>query len=86
MVGRNSNPLLIEYAVQNRMVDYVTANDGSNYAIREVCELLMALSNNYNSVIENRIKFSDIYSAYLNERNLGTTSLFTSAQNEIIAG
>lgn len=86
MVGRASNPLLIEYAVQNRMVDYVTANDGSNYAMREVCELVMALSNNYNSVIENRIKFSDVYAAYLNERNHGATNLFTSTQSEIIPG
>lgn len=86
MVGRSSNPLLTEYAVNNRLVDYVTANDGSNYAMREVCELVMALSNNYNSVIENRIKFSDIYSSYLTERNEGNTSLFTSAQTEIITG
>lgn len=86
MIGRTSNPLLVEYAVQNRMVDYVTANSGSSYAIREVCELVMALSNNYNSVIENRIKFSDIYAAYLSERNSGGTNLFTSTQNEIITG
>jgi 3-deoxy-D-manno-octulosonate 8-phosphate phosphatase (KDO 8-P phosphatase) len=84
MVGRTANPLLLQYAKDNRAADYITRFDGSNYAVREVCELMMALGNNYYSVMDHRTRFSDVYQAYLSERNNAKTVHYTADKNEIV--
>lgn len=84
MVGRPANPLLTEFAKQNRLVDYITKQDGNNHAIREVSEIAMSLSNNFNLAIEHRMKFSDVYQAYISQRNTPETQFFTSKDNKII--
>ena len=59
MVNRAANPLLIEYAKKNRLVDYVTYFDGNNNALRELSEMIMVMMNNYETAIDHRIKFSE---------------------------
>ncbi|MFT3680554.1 MAG: HAD hydrolase family protein [Ferruginibacter sp.] len=84
MIGRSSNPMLLQYATENRLVDYITDNDGSMNAVREVSELIMAFYNNFNLAVDNRTKFSEVYKAYLELKNKETTQFFTSKDNEII--
>src|SRR5580704_2753932 len=61
MIGRNSNPLLTDFAINYNLVDYITATDGGNYAVRETVELIMALSGKHNETIQERMDFSDDY-------------------------
>ena len=84
MIGRSCNPLLIKFAKEHRLVDYVTKHDGSNNAIREISEMVMTFSNNYNLTIEHRMKYSEVYQSYIKQRNLVTPQLFTLKDNEII--
>ncbi len=85
MVGRRKvNPLFIQYAKENRMVDYITQHDGNNFAIREISEIVMALSNNFPLALDHRIKFSEAYQLYLSDRNKTDTQFFTVQNNEII--
>jgi 3-deoxy-D-manno-octulosonate 8-phosphate phosphatase (KDO 8-P phosphatase) len=55
------------------------------YAIREGCELIMGLRDNYEKSIENRISFSASYQAYLKQRNEKETSFFTRQGDRIIS-
>lgn len=84
MIGRSCNPLLIKFAKENRLVDYITSHDGSNNALREISEMVMTFSNNYNLTIEHRMRFSEVYQTYLHQRNQVTTELFTLKDNAII--
>jgi len=84
MVGRKANPMLLQYARENRMVDYITQNDGSQHALREISEIVMALSNNFTLAVEHRMRFSDIYQAYINLRTAAVPKFFTTGNNEII--
>jgi 3-deoxy-D-manno-octulosonate 8-phosphate phosphatase (KDO 8-P phosphatase) len=84
MVGRNSNPLLIEFAVNNNLVDYITSADGGNYAVRETAELIMALNGKFNETIQQRMDFSDDYKRYWQMRNLIEPAFYTTDENVII--
>ena len=84
MIGRKASPLLEKFAIENRLVDYVTHFDGGQNALREISEIVMALSNNFNLSIEQRMKFGDGYQSYLNLRKQILPELYTSKDNEII--
>jgi len=74
-VGRKSSPLLMDYIRQNKICDYISAFSGEMHAIREICELLMGLSGDYNRTLELRIKFKGEYEDYLNIRNAINTDI-----------
>ena len=74
-VGRKSNPLLINYIKQNKICDYISAFSGENHAVREICELSIGLSGNYNRTLELRVKYKGEYEEYLNKRNSISTNV-----------
>jgi len=78
MVPHPSTSSLVEYAVNNNLVDYLTHCDGHQNAVRETSELFMTLSERYNETISNRVEFTDIYRQYLKQRNEVETSFYTS--------
>ena len=84
MVGRVANPLLTAFAIEKRLVDYITQYDGNNYAIREISEMVMAISNNFDLAVDHRMRFSELYQSYLNQRNNTTPNFYTLKDNEII--
>ena len=47
LAGRKSNPLLTDYIKQKNICDYISAFSGGRYAIREICELIIGISGNY---------------------------------------
>lgn len=85
LVNRKTNPLFNDYCIKNRMVDYVTSSEGGEYAIREACELLIGLNENFDAVISNRISYTDDYSAYIKNRRQVKTQFFTIIDNVIEA-
>lgn len=82
MIGRSCNPLMIDFAIRNELVDYVTANDGGNGAIREVSEMLCQMSGNYDDTLMHRMLFTGLYQEYFGKRNSGDTTLFTSRDGQ----
>jgi 3-deoxy-D-manno-octulosonate 8-phosphate phosphatase (KDO 8-P phosphatase) len=78
MVSRPCNPLLLDFAVQQGLADYLPAADGGNHAIREIAELLMGLSERYDQTIRERMHFSDGYRHYLEIRDKPDPLFFTS--------
>jgi 3-deoxy-D-manno-octulosonate 8-phosphate phosphatase (KDO 8-P phosphatase) len=84
MVNRKVNPLLIEFAKEKRFVDYLTQFDGNNHAIREISEMVMTLSNNFELAVDNRMRYSQAYQDYLQLRKEIIPQFFTAQNNQII--
>lgn len=84
MVGRNANPLLTGYAVQEQLVDYITHADGSQHAVREAIELMMGLTGNYDRTITERMHYTETYRQYLHLRNEPIPQFYTSQHSTII--
>lgn len=83
MINHACNPLLIQFAVDNKLVDYVTRQEGGYGGVREVTELVMALSGRFAESIEHRMQYSDLFTTYVNDRNSTTTEYFTFHNNEL---
>jgi 3-deoxy-D-manno-octulosonate 8-phosphate phosphatase (KDO 8-P phosphatase) len=76
LVGRECNPLLVQYAVREGLADYLTAADGSRHAIRETVELLTGISGQYEETLAGRQRYSEEYKKYLGIRNQLATRFF----------
>jgi 3-deoxy-D-manno-octulosonate 8-phosphate phosphatase (KDO 8-P phosphatase) len=74
-VGRKSNPLLLDYIKQNKIGNYISAHSGEDHAVREICELIIGLSGNFNKALELRIQFTGEYEDYLGKRNSIVTKI-----------
>jgi 3-deoxy-D-manno-octulosonate 8-phosphate phosphatase (KDO 8-P phosphatase) len=77
MVSHSCNPLLIEVAIKNKLVDYITFHDGANGAVREVSELIMFLSGIFDKAIDERARYSKEYQTYIGKRNAQATGFYT---------
>jgi 3-deoxy-D-manno-octulosonate 8-phosphate phosphatase (KDO 8-P phosphatase) len=77
-VGRKSNPLLMDYIKQNKICNYISGFSGEDHAVREICELIIGLSGDYNRALELRIQFNGEYENYLSKRNSIDTKIFSS--------
>ena len=84
MIGRPVNPLLYEFAIDNRLVDYITKYSGGNNAIREVSEIVMAMGNNFDITIDSRMKFSEAYQDYITLRKSIDPEFFSAIDNAIV--
>ncbi|MDO9000117.1 MAG: phosphatase [Bacteroidota bacterium] len=83
LVNQKANPLFINYCVKNNLVDYLTASQGGQFAVREATELLIALNGNYDEVITNRKNSTDDYLSYIEKRKVVKTKFFTVIDNKI---
>ena len=68
-ISRNASPMFDKYVEHNHLADYITANVGAEFAVREVCELLLAAIGVYNRAVDSRIAFDTDYANYIAERN-----------------
>lgn len=84
MVGRSANPLLNEFAENNRLADYITKHSGVNHAVREVSEIVMTMCNNYSVAVEHRMRYTDAYKDYLGLRNQLSTGYFTIQNEQVV--
>jgi 3-deoxy-D-manno-octulosonate 8-phosphate phosphatase (KDO 8-P phosphatase) len=84
LINRNAGILFKNYIRKNKLADYITFNDGSNYAIREACELLMACNDNFDEVLDKRTDFDSSYKKYIELRNKMNTDFFTTSNGEIL--
>lgn len=85
MVQRPANPLVKKYSEDKHLMDYLTANDSNNHAVREVTELLIGLSGKYEETLSDRIAYNDTYRKFINLRNTLPTEYYTIDSDAIIA-
>ncbi|MDP1802659.1 MAG: phosphatase [Bacteroidota bacterium] len=83
LVNQKANPLFVDHCIKNNLVDYLSANSGGNFAVREATELLIALNENYDNVIENRKNSTENYKTYIEKRKTVKTKFFTVVDNKI---
>lgn len=83
LVNRKANSLFLNFCIDNQLVDYLTAAESGNYAVREATELLIALNENFDSVINNRIDYTPDYASYIQNRRQVKTKFFTIKENVI---
>lgn len=83
-IPRNANPLFNEYVMKHHLADYTTGNSSGQGAVREACELMMGLNGNYETVISERVKFSETYSDYLTLRRATTPLYYTSENGAVV--
>jgi len=76
MINRYSSPLFYHHVKSNGLADYISFNEGGENAVREVCELLIGVNDNYSEVMEKRSAFKGDYEAYLKERNSVNTQKY----------
>lgn len=76
-LGRKSQPLTNKFVFDNNMVDYITANEGGQNALRECSELIMALNGNFDKLLNNRLSFDPNYADYFEKRNEIKPLIFT---------
>ena len=76
MINRYSSPLFYNHVKTHQLADYISFNEGGENAIREICELLIGVNENYTEVMEKRSAFTGDYEDYLKHRNSATTQIF----------
>lgn len=83
LVNQKANPLFVNYCIKNKLVDYLTASQGGQFAVREASELLIALNENFSDVISNRKNSNGDYKAYIENRRKVETKFFTFVNDKI---
>ncbi len=84
LVKRFSNPLFIKYVKERKYADYITGQTSGNNAIREACELIMGIAESYELALDERIKFSQKYQQYLQERDSIKCKYYYRAKDQLI--
>lgn len=83
LVNRKSNPLFKNYCINNNLVDYITASQSGEFAVREATELLIGVHQNFDDVITYRKTNAPVYKIYIQNRRKIITEFYTLA-NEVI--
>ena len=83
-VKNNASPLFTHYLKDNNLADYITANAGANHAVREICELILGISETFNDAVRERAAFSETYQKYLAERNAVSTKYYKFHKGDVI--
>lgn len=83
MVNQKSKPLFAEYCKDAHLMDYLTACSGNRFAVREACELLIALYGNYAEVMRSRTKYDEHYAQYISHRREIKPNFYTLKDNAI---
>ncbi|NOT73349.1 MAG: phosphatase [Cyclobacteriaceae bacterium] len=68
LIARKSNVMFNQFTKKSEFTDYATTNDGGHHAVREGCELIIGLLNQFDEVVKERMVFSDNYQQYLADR------------------
>ncbi len=84
MIRNEAAPLLFEHVKKSGLAEYITALDGGNNGLREACEMIIGLNDNYEETIQHRVEFSSEYQSYLKDRSNITPSYYTHDEKGII--
>ncbi len=84
MINRSASIALHDYCITKKLCDYISFNDGGNHAVREISELSINLLGNWNQVIEERMKYNDLYSPYISKRQDIKTDFYTLEAGKVV--
>jgi len=84
LIRRGAGPLFETYVKEKGLCDYISANSGSRYGVREVCELVLGISGVFSEVIDNRVEFGNKYHMYISKRNSVSTAFYTKKEGIIV--
>lgn len=84
LVQRSASPLLKKYAVEHKLCEYMTGNNSSSYAVREVCELLLGLMGVFDTVVKSRVAYDETYQEYFRQRQATPTDCYTQKAEKIV--
>ena len=84
LIRRGPSPLFETYVKEKGLCDYISANSGSQYGVREVCELVLGILGVFSEVVDERVEFGDKYHQYLSKRNSVSTTFYTKKDGIII--
>ncbi len=85
LVNREASIALQDYCKKNKLCDLITSNDGGNHAVRELSELTINLLGNWNTVVDERVKYSVKYMPYIKNRQTIETHFFTWVEGKLKA-
>ncbi|GAB3947044.1 hypothetical protein GCM10028805_18570 [Spirosoma harenae] len=68
MIRRKANPLFMNYVINNGLTDYITANQSGQFAVREATELLLGLLGQFETVMNERLRYKPLYDQYYQQR------------------
>ena len=77
MVRRDASPMFAEYVETHGLCDYATAAASGGNPVREICELLLCLMDNYDDVVDSRVASDDDYETYFDTRQSIVTHCYT---------
>ncbi len=77
LVSRKASPLFEKYIKDKHMCDYITGQSGDSHAVREICELVLELTGQFEQAVTLRSTFASKYTEYLELRNSGKTEKYT---------
>jgi 3-deoxy-D-manno-octulosonate 8-phosphate phosphatase (KDO 8-P phosphatase) len=83
LVGRAGSPFLRGYVEQARLADYTTGRPGGGGAVREVCEMLLAVMGAFASTVASRVDLDDDYRSYWQMRQRVAPAFFTQHNDRI---
>ncbi len=83
MIRRTASPMLAHFVKSRGYCEYMTGHTGATHAVREICELLLAVNGNFDEVVEKRLAFDDDYTQYINLRNELPTKIFAWENNAV---
>jgi 3-deoxy-D-manno-octulosonate 8-phosphate phosphatase (KDO 8-P phosphatase) len=83
LIRRKASPLFTNFVKNRNLADYITANTGAEQGVREVCELVLGMYENFDQVLDERLLFSDTYKNFLAERNSTIPAFFVYENGEI---
>lgn len=77
MIYHKSKSILLNYVKENKLADYITASQSGNSAPREILEMLLYMTGNFDNTIKHRTQFSDKYRSFIKQYRHIQTQVFT---------
>ena len=77
LVRHAGNPAFESFCIKHQLADYISQQEGGHHAVREISEVVMQYSGDYDLTIQHRMEYSQAYLDYLEARNKIKTPFLT---------
>jgi 3-deoxy-D-manno-octulosonate 8-phosphate phosphatase (KDO 8-P phosphatase) len=77
LVHHAGNPAFESFCIKHQLADYISQQEGGHHAVREISEVVMQYSGDYDLTIQHRMEYSQAYLDYLEARNKIKTPFLT---------
>jgi 3-deoxy-D-manno-octulosonate 8-phosphate phosphatase (KDO 8-P phosphatase) len=84
LVQRPASALLTRHVAERKLCDYISANDATHHAVRELCELSLGLLGMFDLVVDSRAACDASYQQYFSERQRGRTQCYTQKAQKLV--